>query len=141
MNKKGFTLIELLVVIAIIGILASIVLVSLQGTRNRARDARVQTDIAQVRSVAETIYSSAGNYSTVCSNADINTTLNGDIVSQGGRNYACVKWDNNSGYCVTAQLSNDGYCCSDSALRSVCGSAAYANCVAARATSNNSACN
>ncbi|OHA02890.1 MAG: hypothetical protein A3J58_02320 [Candidatus Sungbacteria bacterium RIFCSPHIGHO2_02_FULL_52_23] len=55
-TKGGFTLIELLVVIAIIGVLASIVLASLNTARRKSRDARRITDIKQIQLALELYY-------------------------------------------------------------------------------------
>ncbi|MCK4520480.1 type II secretion system protein [Candidatus Parcubacteria bacterium] len=61
-NKKGFTLIELLVVIAVIGVLSSIVLVSLSGARDRARDAIRKSDMSQIRKALEVYWSTYEHY-------------------------------------------------------------------------------
>ena len=62
-KEQGFTLIELLVVIAIIGILASVVLASLNSARAKGADAAVKENLANLRPQAEIYYDNQGCYS------------------------------------------------------------------------------
>lgn len=59
-KNRGFTLIELLVVIAIIGILASVVLASLNTARAKGADAAMKSSINNGRAQAELVYDNNG---------------------------------------------------------------------------------
>lgn len=63
--KRGFTLIELLVVISIIGILSTVVLTSLQKSRDRAGYARASRDITTMRTALELFYQANGDWPPV----------------------------------------------------------------------------
>ncbi len=62
MKQKGFTLIELLVVIAVIGLLASIILVALNNSRTKARDARRLADLQSLSTALDLFYDKYGSY-------------------------------------------------------------------------------
>src|SRR3989344_3151289 len=66
-SGKGFTLIELLVVIAIIGMLASVVLASMSGVRERARDTRRLQDLRNIQTALELYYTDNKHYPYSCS--------------------------------------------------------------------------
>ena len=77
--NRGFTLIELLVVIAIIGILASVVLASLNSARDKGADAAIKSTINNVRAQAAIYFENNGDYNNFCASlaeaaASVNNT-------------------------------------------------------------------
>jgi len=115
-SSKGFTLIELLVVIAIIGILATIVLVSLNTARVKARDARRSSDMHQIALAMEMYYDSQtpvaypnlpDTATAIGSGSSIGTYMNPvplDPTNSGNYIYYWTDGGDNSGYCAWARL-------------------------------------
>ena len=93
MLTRGFTLIELLVVIAIIGILAAVVIGSLNDARSGGQDASIKQSVANIRSQAELFYNSHGyayyeDASTnVCSDGQVASLLDAAIDVVNGTAY------------------------------------------------------
>lgn len=73
--QKGFTLLELLVVIAIIGVLAAVILTSLNSARSKGEDAAIKSNIKTITTQAQ-LYADSNNdlWSSTTSWGGTNTT-------------------------------------------------------------------
>jgi prepilin-type N-terminal cleavage/methylation domain-containing protein len=109
-GRQGFTLIELLVVIAIIGLLASIILVSVNNARDKAKVVKAKAELKQIATAAEMDYDDNGNYAPDVSPGGIPRfvpTYINDIFSGGAKYYCstCVlDWQNWGSGCIIIDL-------------------------------------
>ena len=87
-KKRGFTLMELLVVVAIIGILAAIVLVSLNSARNKGKNAAIKAQMAQLRSAGEMHSEENGDFALWCDDAE-EARISQGASDAGGTSYDC----------------------------------------------------
>ena len=111
--KAGFTLIELLVVIAIIGILASVVLASLNSARAKGADAAIKSGLANARAQAEIFYDgNGGTYTGVCAQTSGILPMKNAVANTAGSTN-CSEASAGAGWAMWAPLKTSGQYCVD----------------------------
>lgn len=131
-KSKGFTLIELLVVIAIIGILASVVLASLNTARAKGADAAIKSTVNNARAQAELFYDNQvpQSYTNVCTAAGGIAPMVTGATNAGSAGVDCDS--SATAYAFEAELKTDTtkFYCVDSTGKATTGASKGASAVA-----------
>lgn len=109
-KNRGFTLIELLVVIAVIGVLATIVMVSVNDLRARARDDRRAADMKAIRDALSMYQVQHMNYPLAATETAITgaDAMSVELVGDRAMNAVPVDPLNTGNYLYTYQSLSNG---------------------------------
>ena len=121
-KTKGFTIIELMVVIAIIVLLTAIVILAVDNYRGKAKDARIELDFGQLKTIAEAINAESGSYSSFCDGDSFNkahsifgpdlAVLEADLKELAGDAFLVRCKSNSTSYCISSYMpGRDCMCC------------------------------
>ncbi len=106
-KKSGFTLIELLVVISIIGLLASVILVSLQSVKTRAKDLKLYIETKELIKALEIYKLENGVYPGVADTYYVSSQLNSPICAGGQGTLWTQVFDNTFTSKYTSKLQTE----------------------------------
>jgi len=141
--KNGFSLIEILIVIAIVGILSSVVLFALTPSRNKAKDARIISDLHEIMSSAPSVYDPISGTYDLSKLATLTSSTIDDVINNVPNKCYFVWFSSQNGttlehcdrisnittstaiFAIYAQLSSGYYYCVD--YRGNIKNAQYAN--------------
>lgn len=114
--RRGFTLIELLVVIAIIGILASVVLASLNSARDKGADAAIKSNLNNARAQAELYYDNHDrSYNEVCTDTGSDSIAQMVAGAEAAATGVTVDCNDEAGaWAASVELSTEEFYCVDS---------------------------
>lgn len=125
-NKKGFTLVELLAVVVVLGIIGSIVTMSVINIKNKAANDVFEKLVNEIEDLGPQIYShemlyGVKNYSDYCKEingtytpatetANASCEVDGETKTDESMNYFYNMYQNNTNFIITiGQLQEKGY--------------------------------